>query len=103
MPIPKTVLIAGMTFEIIEEETRSMVETGAIGEFHRETQKIYLKPDLSPGLKRSTLIHEILHAIFYTSGVQLTHAEEERCVAGLESVVFRWLQDNKIGWVREAE
>jgi predicted metallopeptidase len=100
LALPETLLIGGMTFTVKEEETRDMVDKGAWGETNYIELIIRVRPDLADDMKLSVMAHEIMHVLFLTSGANLPHDEEEKLVSGLESVLFRFLRENDLSWIK---
>jgi Zn-dependent peptidase ImmA (M78 family) len=98
--IPATVQIGGLTFTIKEDSERFNAN-GHYGETVYSKQIIYIRADMNEEMKRTTLIHEILHCLMAVSGVTLEHKEEEQIVGQIESATFRWLCENDISWVKE--
>lgn len=61
-----------------------------MGESDLEKQHITIKDGLKPEQEKSTLLHEVLHAISDTLGAGLT----EKQVQGLETGLWAVLKDN---------
>jgi Zn-dependent peptidase ImmA (M78 family) len=99
--LPKTVRIAGLTFTIEEKETPDLIKSGAYGQTSVRDQRIYLNPGMAQQIKRSTLVHEMLHVLLFTAGCGLSFDEEERIVGIAEANVYRWLKENDFSWVKE--
>ncbi len=62
----------------------------------REMQRIYIADVGSEKYKTNTLIHEILHAIFYEQGLtnEYKMKDEERIVLNLANGLHQFLRDN---------
>jgi Zn-dependent peptidase ImmA (M78 family) len=100
--LPQSVLIAGLPFTIVEESHLDMLKTNnSYGMTSFAEQKIWIRPDLAPQMKRSTLVHEMLHALLFTAGCNFPQGEEERIVGIAEANVYRWLKENDFSWVKE--
>lgn len=102
MNLPDKIQIGGLTFTVKEETERFNV-SGHYGETVFSKQLIYIRADMTEQLKRSTLIHEILHCLFSVSGTTIDHKEEGQIVGQIESATYRWLCENDISWVRSHE
>lgn len=68
MKMPRSVWVGPHRYEIWNSETswvqRPAEEEHQVGLSVHTTSDIYVKPGLSAGQSRDTLLHEILHAIF---------------------------------------
>lgn len=61
-----------------------------LGMYDDQTATIFIKPDLTPQIRRSTIIHECLHAISCVYGLDLT----ENQVLILESAILTLFKQN---------
>lgn len=86
-------------FEWVVEENEEVAGTNDIfGLNYPKEQKIYLKPGLTKQLKEETLIHEVLHAIFWQTGLdaEFDDNQEEKIVSTLAHGLYQVFKDNKI-------
>lgn len=67
------------------------------GEFLQKRNTIRIRWGLSPGSKAGALLHEVIHAALYTSGLSqtLSHVSEERIAAALEPMLLDALRRNR--------
>lgn len=63
-----------------------------------QQSRIILRDDIQSDLQREVILHEVLHAIFYATGVELTQVDmdhvEERAVATLAGGLVSVLREN---------
>ncbi len=99
--LPSQVFIGGIPFSVEEVKPNELSEKGLMGEFHASKQQIIINSESGPDMKKTTLIHEILHAIIFMSGnTHMEESEQERLVASMETVVYRFLQENNLEWIK---
>lgn len=96
MNIPSKLRIGGLdwTVEFNKERTD---DDNAHGITHLRTQKIYLSPEDTVQKQEQTLIHEMMHALWWQAG--LTEREgikkaEEELITSLSFGVYQVLRDN---------
>lgn len=89
IPIPETLIIGDITWRIIR---RSRLGKGVLGMCDDAEHIIYIRTRLSEHDLLSTLIHEVLHAIEYTTQTPLPHKSIYLIEAPLASV-FKQLLD----------
>lgn len=82
--------ILGYSYTITEDGDSNTI--GALGRFHEKSQEIQIASDLCDEQKLSTIIHEVLEAINYHLGLELSH----RAIIGLETALYQFLTDNGI-------
>lgn len=56
--------------------------------------EIGIRKDINKQIEQETLMHEVLHAVFAQSGVDLSHNKEERVVAAISPYLLMLLRDN---------
>lgn len=79
---PLEITVLGHVFTVEESTTLS---DGTYGETHGHERKIYLKAGLSDEERESTLLHEVIHAVFHITGwTDKLESEEEGLVMALE-------------------
>ncbi|MFL1672165.1 ImmA/IrrE family metallo-endopeptidase [Paenibacillus dendritiformis] len=82
--------VAGTNYEIVREKLLA-AGSGVYGEANFVTQQIRIDSDLTPERASQTLIHELLHAVFYESGYK---DHDEEMVVRLSNVLYQVLADN---------
>ncbi|MBS0950540.1 hypothetical protein JK159_09290 [Weissella minor] len=72
--LPKSVSVNGIDYEIftVDEIDSDPLTNGTI---YYDKQLIYVKASLAPQRMKQVLLHEIVHAIFYESGIEDTEEE----------------------------
>lgn len=86
-------------FEWTVEENEEVAGTNDVfGLNFPKEQIIYLKPNLTKQLRSETLIHEVLHAIFWQTGLdtEFDDEQEEKIVSALAHGLYQVLRDNGI-------
>ena len=81
--------ILGIEYQIVEFENNARNDT-AMGRGDSKTATIHLCKDMNEEVKRTTLLHEIIHQISDKLGLELT----EHQVCGLESGLFPFFKEN---------
>lgn len=100
MIIPEKLKIGGFIWTIEESEDVSR-EGNAYGSTHHSTQKIYIDPKATPQKKEHTVLHEIMHALWWQSGLgerykgDKNHTEEE-VIQALAHGMYQVLKDNNL-------
>lgn len=99
MKIPKTVKIMGFDWSI--KKDKSVATEGNIyGSTHHGSQTIFLDPENTPQKMEETLLHEMLHAIAWQTGVEKRHRKlegvEEDFITALASGLYSVIRDNKL-------
>lgn len=94
--LPYTVKVGHRSFNI-EYDNMHLDNVEADGLTTR-TGRIILRDNAVIDMQREIVLHEILHAIFFATGVELTQVEqehvEERAVATLAGGLVQVLRDN---------
>lgn len=80
--------ILGVNYTI--EEVEFPGDPLAMGRSNSATGQILLRRDMPESIKRSTLLHEIIHQISDKLGLELTEAQTR----GLESGLFPFFKEN---------
>lgn len=94
MKIPEKVKIGWRNYTIEQGEHKSGDFGGDLyGEIHYEQDKIWLYQGQSDENKIVTLLHEILHGIFYTSGNKEWRENEELITCVTENM-YQVIKDN---------
>jgi hypothetical protein len=98
MKIPKIAKVGPLLYDIVEKKkVGPKTKDGSIyfGFTKHEKQSIAINKLLRDGLKRETLLHELLHCCVLQSGLQCDYDEEERIVASLSPLILQVLRDNE--------
>lgn len=96
MQIPEKIKIGWRTYNIEQGEHRSGNNGGDLyGEIQYEKDQIYIYEGQSEENKRVTLLHEILHGIFFMTG-QSEYRNNENLVTLLSENLYQVLKDNKL-------
>lgn len=103
MELPKELKIGGFQWSV--EEHKDVAHEGNVfGSTHTQSQKFFIEPDLAIQKRDQTLLHEIMHAIWWQSGLgkiynDKEHKEiEENVVHGLSMGLYQVLKDNKLSF-----
>jgi hypothetical protein len=83
------VKILGKEYEIIEADATIMNDKVGICDYTK--QKIYIATGLADDLHADTFLHEILHVIDFTVGLELT----EKQVIGIAGGLYAVWKDNQ--------
>jgi hypothetical protein len=81
--LPSEVVVGAMRFRIVVGKLR-----GKMGETDFETQVITIVPGQGHDVVRMTLVHEIMHCIFYQSGVDVSSELEEQIIRTIEPFIY---------------
>ncbi len=86
--------ILGIPYQI--EEVEHIPETtDTIGLFVAEEQKIYIKKNLPKEIKAQTLLHELVHAMFFQIG-EYELGENEKLVQAFSSTLHQFINENDV-------
>lgn len=100
MIIPKTLRILGFDWEI--KKDKNVAYEGSIhGSTHTGSQIIFLEPDDTKQKNEQTLLHEVMHALWWQQGLNARYSGEqkkfeEEIIAALASGLYQVLIDNKL-------
>lgn len=95
MKIPQHVRIAGVDYAVEMREHLNDQENVLRGQILYNDSLILLNPcNHGHQALSQTLLHEVLHGIFYHYGIQLEEKEEEVVVDRLAHGLYQVLQDN---------
>ncbi|MBY4728630.1 MULTISPECIES: hypothetical protein [Burkholderia] len=89
---PQRVRVLGKRYDITYLPEEQLPDV--YGLCHRGEQRIDIRESLPEREEVDTVLHEILHAILYGMGVQLSEAVEEKFVLATASGLISVLQDN---------
>ena len=96
MKIPDKVKIGWRTYEVEQDEHRSADNGGDLyGEIKYEEGKIYLYDKQSEENKNVTLLHEIIHGIFFMTG-HSDYRTNEDLITLLSENLYQVLKDNNL-------
>lgn len=98
MKIPKQIKISGFMWDI-KEDNNVATEGNCFGSTHYRTQNIFIEPTATEQKKEQTLIHEILHAIWWQNGLAERYkgddsVREEEIIHTLSHGIYQVLKDN---------
>lgn len=97
--MPKTLKIGGFIWEVKEDKNVS-TEGNAFGSTHPISQKIFLEPGGTTQKQEETLIHEIMHAVWWQSGLSTRFKDnpkiEEEVISALSMGIYQVLKDNDL-------
>jgi|ERR1035437_1797103 hypothetical protein len=99
MKIPNKLKIGGFEWEI-KENKEVAFEGNCFGSTHLPSQRIYIDPDSTMQKKEQTLIHEILHALWWQTGLteryKKTPEIQEEIIQALGHGMYQVLKDNDL-------
>lgn len=83
--IPRNIQILGREYKIRRKRMKDFAFV------NDDTQTIYLKSGISGEVADKTLMHEVIHAVLFTSGTkfQLTPTQEESIVRAVEHGLYQ--------------
>ena len=90
MKKPKKVAVGHVVYDIREEDRLSEI-TGTSGTCGQDVQVILIDTQLGPDQERETVLHELLHAIFYATSASKMLEELEK-VADVKDLEERFIQ-----------
>lgn len=98
MKIPEKIKIGGFDWSI-EENAKVAYEGNIYGSTHIYKQSIFLDPDAPQQKKEQTLIHEIMHALWWQQGFTERYKGdskviEEEIIQGISMGLYQVLKDN---------
>lgn len=101
MLIPTNLKIGGFDWTV--EKNQHVANEGSVfGTTHTHTQKFFLDPSTTDQKNEQTLIHEIVHAVMWQSGLGKRldrfndNKLEEEIVQSLSMGLYQVLKDNKL-------
>lgn len=95
MPLPKSVLIAGMRFSIEWRKKSWTVDKEEVdGTCWPADHELAVNKALAGDRRAMVLLHEIMHAACDAAELQLPEKVEEEVVKHLSRVLFQILRDN---------
>ncbi len=66
------------------------------GSTHPATQRIFISSRSNKRVQQDTLIHELLHAVWFASGLHAVHEpDEEQCISMLAPLMLQALRSNE--------
>ena len=93
MNIPETVNLGWRTYKIEQGEHRSDVNGDLYGEIKYEDNKIFIYRELDNDNKAVTLLHEMIHWIFYNAG-QEDWRKNENLIECLSENLYQIIKAN---------
>ena len=97
MELPKTLKIGGLIYQVLCDPQYQpyLDDESAWALSNRKFRKIYFDPLSDVAQRKSTLVHEVLHAARYLSGHELSDfSDEERIVKSLAISLYTIIVDN---------
>ncbi|NDC55599.1 MAG: hypothetical protein EBZ69_02125 [Alphaproteobacteria bacterium] len=91
---PSEVRVGPYLFRVEYREDVSDSEPDLFGITIPRDQRIIVSSRQTDQCERDTLLHEVLHAVFYASGLFREVDNEERVVAGVSTWLLMVLRDN---------
>jgi hypothetical protein len=98
MKMPTGLKINGFNWKIVESDSVAR-EGNVYGSCHYMTQTIYLDPSSTEQKRKQCLLHEIMHAVSWQSGLskRMDNSKlEEEVITALSFGIFQVLEDNKM-------
>ena len=92
MKIPTEVKVGPHIYRVVVDEDRLLVDSGQLGHTNKEKLIIAIEADQAPSQLADTLIHELVHAMLSSMG--LDEGTEERVANGLAPDILLLMQDN---------
>ncbi len=93
MKLPDKIKVSGFTIAIEEWESSEAAAQGKYGMFSPHQLKIQVDTSIDPQIVAETLLHEVLHAIFWANIIDTT-LDEEPVVEKTSLGLFQVLRDN---------
>ena len=100
--IPESVQVGPYVYTIVSDAARiaeceKEAHEELFGMTVHKSLEIILHPDAVDMVIRETLLHEVLHAVLYNTGIsdRMTEKTEEHLVRALSPALFVLLRDNK--------
>ena len=94
LKIPSEVRIAGVDYLVTIREGLNDGKNILRGQIIYDKSLIELNPTQGHQVMSQTLIHEILHGVFYHYGIEMEEKKEEEVVERLTHGLYQVLQDN---------
>lgn len=89
----------GLDWTVTESKEISK-EGNCFGSTHCDGQKIFLDPDDTTLHREQTLLHEIMHAIWWETGLKERYKDnktiEEEIISSITPCLYQVLKDNKL-------
>ena len=100
MELPKTVKIGVYEYTVVGNAELSEA-SGLHGESSPRQQRILINPDLPENYLRVVFLHEILHFVFFASGVRalIEMDLEEKLLHVFTASLVDYLQNNDLSWL----
>ena len=97
-PLPSVIYVGAADYDVRLKKDKEMDRGRLLGETDSENSTIEINKKQSKCSMQNTLLHETLHAIFWTSGYNRNWPmdEEEKVVQALTPWLLAFLQDNPL-------
>ncbi|KAA9242177.1 MULTISPECIES: hypothetical protein [Aerococcus] len=97
--------IAGMEYTIVEKALnpgyQGIEDDYLLGQCQYPAATIEIDIDATESRKKQTIIHEMMHAVFFESGVVIDG--EEKIVNQLGLTMYQVLKDNDFSWLKNEQ
>lgn len=102
MILPPSIKVLGFDWEVMYSRDVTY-EANAYGTTHHSSQKLFIDPTTSEQKKAQTLLHELMHAIWWQTGLGKRYDKdhpkiEEEVVHTLSMGLYQVLKDNNISF-----
>ena len=104
--MPDKVRIGSLSFTVSDDAGAHLgaedeMSQRLYGMSDKSTERIVIRPGMSPGFKRQIMIHEIVHLLFDDSGLELETDVEEQICLSLQAPLLAVLKDNPdlVAWL----
>lgn len=98
MQIPKKIKLGAFDIPVILESNLEIDGEECVGLWNSRELTITLDPSMNPQHMASTFLHEIIHAVFWNTGITFALPEgyEETLTAALCCGLYQVIKDNKL-------
>lgn len=98
MSLPEQIKVGGMKYSVIEKDTvDNNPQCFGVCVYH--DTHIEIKKDLAVERKEQTVIHEMLHGVFFESGFE---EHQEEMIGRVSTVLYQVLKDNDFSWIQKS-
>ena len=90
MTVPKRIKILGRAYKVSEGDPSALTGYPALGVTEHLDELIMVEDSLKESVKRSTLLHEVFHAVAFTQA----HSMPEDAIEAMSYGLYRVMRDN---------
>lgn len=95
----KKLKVGGLIYDVVPVQWEENADGGLqFGIFNANKTNILINELISEQVQKQTLIHEMMHAIFFEAGIEVEN--EEDLVNRISAVLYQVLQDNDFNFMR---